>query len=75
MAALGALSTAWDRLPLPAEHVVGLLGGLLVQRHAARRLPAAAIPAGWPLVAAGVGLNVWAVSAAAARRAGTRPVS
>ncbi len=62
--ALAALSTAWDRLPLPAEHAVGMVAGLLLQRHAtARQLPPAAAPAGWPLVAAGVGLNVWAVAA------------
>ena len=64
MTAAAALSTAWGRLPLPAEHAVGIVAGLLLQRHAGRRrLPAAAAPVGWPLVAAGVALNVWAVAA------------
>jgi protein-S-isoprenylcysteine O-methyltransferase Ste14 len=64
MRALAALSTFWGRLPLPAEHAVGMVAGLLLQRHAGRcRLPAAAAPVGWPLVAAGVTLNVWAVAA------------
>ena len=59
-----ALADAWGRVPIPEEHVVGLLAGLLLQRHAAgRRLPAAAAPAGWSLVAAGIALNVWAVTA------------
>ena len=64
MTAAAALSNAWDSLPLPAEHAVGIVAGLLLHRHAGRRrLPAAAAPAGWPLVAAGVALNVWAVAA------------
>ena len=64
MTAAAALSNAWGRLPLPAEHAVGMVAGLLLQRHAGRRrLPAAAAPVGWPLVAAGVALNVWAVAA------------
>ncbi len=64
MTALAALANAWARVPLPAEHAVGVLAGLLLQRHAAaRRLPAAAAPAGWPLVTAGIALNVWAVAA------------
>jgi protein-S-isoprenylcysteine O-methyltransferase Ste14 len=64
MAAQAALSTAWDRLPLPAEHAVDVVAGLLLQRHVPlARLPAVTAPAGWPLVAAGVGLNVWAVAA------------
>ena len=64
MTAQAALSTCWTRLPLPAEHAVGIIAGLLLQRHAGRRrLPAAAAPVGWPLVAAGVALNGWAVAA------------
>jgi protein-S-isoprenylcysteine O-methyltransferase Ste14 len=64
MTAAAALSNAWGRLPLPAEHAVGIVSGLLLHRHAGRRrLPAAAAPVGWPLVAAGVALNVWAVKA------------
>ena len=64
MTAAAALSNAWARLPLPAEHAVGIVVGLLLQRHAGRRrLPTSAAPVGWPLVAAGVALNVWAVAA------------
>ena len=64
MTAVAALWSAWDRLPLPAEHAVGMVAGLLLQRHVgAHRLPAVVAPAGWPLVAAGIALNVWAVEA------------
>ena len=63
VSALAALANAWGRLPLPAEHAVGISAGLLLHRRDARRLPAAAVPVGWPLVAAGIGLNVWAVVA------------
>ena len=63
LAALASLSNAWGRLPLPAEHAVGMVAGLLLQRRdARRRLPAAAAPVGWPLVVAGVALNAWAVA-------------
>ena len=58
MTALATLSTAWGRLPLPAEHAVGMVAGLLLQRHVgAHRLPAVVAPAGWPLVAAGIALG------------------
>jgi protein-S-isoprenylcysteine O-methyltransferase Ste14 len=64
MAALTALTAGWDRLPFPAEHAVGMVAGLLLQRRTPlRRLPAPTAPAGWPLVAAGLCLNVWAVAA------------
>ena len=64
MTALATLSTAWGRLPLPAEHAVGMVVGLLLHRDVGRRrLPAAAAPVGWPLVVAGVALNAWAVAA------------
>jgi protein-S-isoprenylcysteine O-methyltransferase Ste14 len=64
MTAAAALSSTWGRLPLPAEHAVGLGVGLLLHRHVGRhRLPARVGPVGWGLVAAGVGLNVWAVAA------------
>jgi protein-S-isoprenylcysteine O-methyltransferase Ste14 len=54
----------WDRLPLPAEHAVGLVAGALVQLVVPRpRLASTARPAGWLLVAAGTGLNAWAVAA------------
>jgi protein-S-isoprenylcysteine O-methyltransferase Ste14 len=64
MTALATLSTVWGRLPLPAEHAVGIVAGLLLQRHAGRRrLPSAATRLGWPMVAAGVALDAWAVAA------------
>jgi protein-S-isoprenylcysteine O-methyltransferase Ste14 len=58
------MSELWDRLPLPAEHAVAMLAGLMVQSHTRQsRLPAVLAPAGWPVLAAGVAINVWAVRA------------
>ena len=54
----------WDRLPLPAEHAVGLVAGALLHLLVPRpRLASTARPVGWLLVAAGSGLNAWAVAA------------
>jgi protein-S-isoprenylcysteine O-methyltransferase Ste14 len=60
-----ALAAAvWDRLPLPAEHAVGLVVGLLVRPLLPRpRLPSLLQPAGWLLVAVGAGLDAWAIGA------------
>ncbi len=56
-------SVLWERLPLPAEHAVPMLAGLLLQRLTRTgRLPSAGRPAGPPLVAAGMVLNAWAVA-------------
>ena len=58
------MSALWDRLPLPAEHVVGVLATLALQhRTPQRRLPPAVAAGGWPLIAAGAALNGWAVLA------------
>jgi protein-S-isoprenylcysteine O-methyltransferase Ste14 len=58
------MSVLWNRLPLPAEHAVAMLAGLVLQSCTRRRrLPAALAPAGWPVVALGFSLNAWAVSA------------
>jgi protein-S-isoprenylcysteine O-methyltransferase Ste14 len=58
------MSALWDRLPLPAEHVVGVLAALALQRRTpGSRLPAALAPAGWPLIATGAAMNGWAVVA------------
>ena len=60
---ISAVSVFWTRLPIPPQHAVPILAGLLVQRATPRvRLPTAAPPMGWPAVAAGVVLNAWAVS-------------
>ena len=57
-------AAVWDRLPLPVEHAVGLVAGVLLQRVFPRpRLPSSIRPGGWLLVAAGSGLNAWAVAA------------
>jgi protein-S-isoprenylcysteine O-methyltransferase Ste14 len=54
----------WERLPLPAEHAVPMLAGLVLQRlTSAGRLPSAVRLASPPLVAAGMMLNTWAVTA------------
>jgi protein-S-isoprenylcysteine O-methyltransferase Ste14 len=57
------MSVLWNRLPLPAEHAVAMLAGLVLQSCTRRRrLPAALAPAGWPVLAAGFSLKAWAVS-------------
>ena len=59
-----AVRAWWDRLPLPAEPVVLMLVPLAFPGwRAGRRLPRAVGKVGWPLVAGGVILNVWAVVA------------
>lgn len=56
------MSLLWKRLPLPAEHAVAMLAGLALQsRTPRRRLGRPLAPAGWPVVAVGVTLNVCAV--------------
>jgi protein-S-isoprenylcysteine O-methyltransferase Ste14 len=56
-------SVLWERLPLPAEHAVPMLAGLVLQRVTTTgRLPSAVRPAGLPLVVAGTLLNAWAVA-------------
>jgi protein-S-isoprenylcysteine O-methyltransferase Ste14 len=58
------MSALWNRLPLPAEHVVAMLAGLVLQaRDPSRRLPESVARAGWLLLGAGVALNAWAVLA------------
>lgn len=58
------MSALWDRLPLPAEHVVAILAGLLLQSRTPRnRLPPGLAPAGRVVLAAGVTVNAWAVIA------------
>src|SRR5215207_5488440 len=59
-----AISAFWNRLPVPPQHAVPMLAGLVVQRATTRaRLRAAAAPWGWPALAGGVVLNAWAVAA------------
>jgi protein-S-isoprenylcysteine O-methyltransferase Ste14 len=55
------MSSLWSRLPLPEQHVVGLLVGLALDRMSSARLPGWARPIGLPLVAAGVLVNAVAV--------------
>ena len=63
-ALISAVSAFWNRLPVPPQHAVPMLAGILVQRATPRaRLPAGAAPVGWPALTAGVVLNAWAVSA------------
>lgn len=58
----------WSRIPVPEQHVVGLVIGVVVDRATRRRLPRAAVVAGAPLVAGGL---VVIVAAVAARGPGT----
>jgi protein-S-isoprenylcysteine O-methyltransferase Ste14 len=58
----------WGNVPLPEAHLVGLGAGLLLDAISRWRLgwPAWVGHAlGWPLIAAGLALAVWAVRAAA----------
>ncbi len=57
------MSALWARLPFPAEHVVAMLAGLVLQSRTSSHLPARVSRLGWPLLAAGVALNGWAVVA------------
>lgn len=57
------MSALWDRTPLPAEHAVTMVAGLLLHARTHTRLPRGLAPAGWAVLGAGVALNVWAVQA------------
>jgi protein-S-isoprenylcysteine O-methyltransferase Ste14 len=57
------MTSFWSRLPLPEQHVVGLLVGLALDRLTSARLPGWTRSVGPPLVAAGVVVNVAAVRA------------
>ncbi|HVK23732.1 MAG TPA: isoprenylcysteine carboxylmethyltransferase family protein [Actinokineospora sp.] len=57
------MSALWDRTPLPAEHAVAMTAGLLLHARTHTRLPVGFAPAGWVVLAAGLGLNLWAVRA------------
>ena len=57
------MPSLWSRLPLPEQHVAGLLVGLAVDRLTATRLPSWTRPIGLALGAAGVAVNVAAVRA------------
>lgn len=62
--ALGRLTRVrawWDRLPIPPQHVVPLVIGLLLPRR--RALPRRAVPLGVCLLLDGTAVNVWAVLA------------
>jgi protein-S-isoprenylcysteine O-methyltransferase Ste14 len=65
MTALATLSTTWGRLPLPAEHAIGMVAGLLLQRREHPSLLVTGGPqartrnpmyVGWILLHVGVGL-------------------
>jgi protein-S-isoprenylcysteine O-methyltransferase Ste14 len=51
----------WRRLPLPEQHIVGLVIGLALDRLIRRRGPRWTRPVGLPLVAAGVVVTALAV--------------
>ena len=55
------MSSLWSRLPLPEQHVVGLLAGLALDRLSSARLPAWTTAIGPPLVAVGLLVNAAAV--------------
>ena len=57
------LTSLWSRLPLPEQHVAGLLGGLAVDRLTRTRLPPWTTPIGLALGVAGVAVNAAAVRA------------
>ncbi|CRK55863.1 Putative protein-S-isoprenylcysteine methyltransferase [Alloactinosynnema sp. L-07] len=57
------MSALWDRTPLPAEHAVTMTAGLLLHARTRTRLPEGLAPAGWIVLVAGLGLNLWAVRA------------
>ena len=59
----GVMASLWSRLPLPEEHVAGLLVGLAVDRLTRTRVPPWPRPIGLALSAAGVAVNVAAVRA------------
>ena len=55
------MSSLWSRLPLPEQHLVGLLVGLALDRLTSVRLPRWTRWVGPPLVASGVLVNAAAV--------------
>lgn len=57
------MSSLWSRLPLPEQHVIGLLVGVALHRLTSARLPAWTRPIGPPLIAVGVLVNTAAVRA------------
>jgi protein-S-isoprenylcysteine O-methyltransferase Ste14 len=57
------MTSLWDRLPLPEEHMTGLDVGLAVDRLAQTRLPSWTRPIGLALCVAGVAVNAAAVRA------------
>ena len=57
------MSSLWRRLPLPEQHVVGLLVGLTLDRLSSARLPRWSRPIGPFLAAVGVLVNIAAVRA------------
>jgi protein-S-isoprenylcysteine O-methyltransferase Ste14 len=63
----GRAGWRWANVPLPEAHMVGLGAGLLLEAVTRWRLPWpvwVGHAVGWPLVAAGLALVVWAVRAA-----------
>jgi protein-S-isoprenylcysteine O-methyltransferase Ste14 len=57
------VASLWSRLPLPEEHLAGLLVGLAADRLTRTRLPPQTRPIGFALGAAGVAVNAAAVRA------------
>lgn len=55
------MTTLWERLPVPPQHVVPIVGGLLLRRRV--QLPGVLRRTGLALTASGVAVNVWAVVA------------
>ena len=57
------MTSLWSRLPLPEQHVAGLVLGLAVDRLSSIRLPPWTTPIGLALAVAGVTVNAAAVQA------------
>jgi protein-S-isoprenylcysteine O-methyltransferase Ste14 len=57
------MPSLWSLLPLPEQHVAGLLGGLAFDRLTRTRLPPWTTPIGLALGVAGVAVNATAVQA------------
>jgi protein-S-isoprenylcysteine O-methyltransferase Ste14 len=53
----------WSRIPVPEQHVAGLLAGALLDRLVRRRLPRPSAVAGGPLLLGGVAVIAAAVAA------------
>lgn len=53
----------WSRIPVPEQHVVGLVTGLVLDLVIRRRLPRAAVAAGAPLIVGGLVVAGAAVAA------------